>query len=226
MINASDGERPVRPTIVPLGDAALLVRFGDTLSEAANRAAIGFARSLTADPLAGIVETVPNLVSVLLRYDPAAVQLSQLTGELRLRLYARHDTATDHIARHAIAVSFGGAHGPDLEAVAAALSLSAEAFVAAHNATSLRVLATGFAPGFVYCGFHPPELVLPRRAEVRASVPPGTVLFAAGQTAITATTIPTGWHIIGITKFRNFDPQATPPTRLQAGDSIRFELAP
>ena len=230
MINASDGEPAVRPTIVALGDSSLLVRFGDTLSEAANRAAIGFARALAADPLAGVVEAVPNLVSVLLRYDPATMQLATLTGELRLRLYARDHADAAPVAHHTIAVSFGGKHGPDLESVAKALSLSVDAFVAAHNAAhnaaSLRVLATGFAPGFVYCGFHPPELLLPRRAEVRASVPPGTVLFAAGQTAIAATTIPTGWHIIGTTKFRNFDPQATPPTVLQAGDSISFEIAP
>ncbi|MEO8683449.1 MAG: carboxyltransferase domain-containing protein [Devosia sp.] len=226
MINASNGERPVRPTIMPLGDSALLVRFGDALSETANSAAIGFARALAADPLAGIVETVPNLVSVLLRYDPAVVQLSQLTGELRLRLYAPDHAAAAPAAHHTIAVSFGGQNGPDLESAAVALSLSVDAFIAAHNAIPLHVLATGFAPGFVYCGFHPAGLRLPRRAEVRASVPPGTVLFAAGQTAITSTTIPTGWHIIGATKFRNFDPQATPPTILKAGDSISFEIAP
>lgn len=225
MTKASDGEWPVRPTIMPLGDAALLVRFGDTLSDAANSAAIGFARALAADPVPGIVETVPNLISVLLRYDQAVVQLPLLTGELRLRLSTQNPAVTVTAAQQTIAVSFGGEQGPDLETVAAALSLSVEAFIAAHNAAPLRILATGFAPGFVYCGFHSPEMLLPRRTEVRAAVPPGTVLFAAGQTAITATTIPTGWHVIGSTSFRNFEAQSTPPTLLQAGDSVIFEVA-
>ncbi|WP_299747574.1 carboxyltransferase domain-containing protein [Devosia sp.] len=223
---ASDANTLVQPTIMPLGDGALLVRFGDTLSEAANSAAIAFARSLADVPLAGVVESVPNLVSVLLRYDPRSVQLAQLSGEVRLRLYARDDAALPPAAHHAIAVTFGGEAGPDLDAVASSLRLTPEAFVTAHNASALRVLATGFAPGFVYCGFHPPELQLPRRAEVRASVPAGSVLFAAGQTAIAATAIPTGWHVIGTTTFRNFDPQATPPTRMRAGDAISFEPAP
>ena len=48
--------------------------------------------------------------------------------------------------------------GPDLAEVAAALGMTAADFIAAHNATPLRVLATGFAPGFVYCGLHPDEL--------------------------------------------------------------------
>lgn len=226
MIIASDEDKRVLPTIMPLGDGALLVRFGATLSEAANGAAIAFARNLSELPLAGIVETVPNLVSVLLRYDPRTVQLEQLSGELRLRLYARDDAALLPAAHHAIVITFGGEAGPDLDAVAASLQLTPTAFIAAHNASTLRVLATGFAPGFVYCGFHPPELQLPRRAEVRASVPAGSVLFAAGQTAIAATEIPTGWHVIGTTTFRNFDPQATPPARMRAGDTLSFEAAP
>ena len=225
MIIPSDDVMSVRPTIVPLGDSALLVRFGDTLSDAANTSAIGFAQALADDPLVGVIETVPNLVSVLLRYEPAIVTLSQLTGELRLRLYARGDAVLPPAAHRTIPVSFGGTQGPDLEVVATALAMTPDAFVAAHNAATLRVLATGFAPGFVYCGFHPPELQLPRRSEVRPSVPAGTVLFAAGQTAIAATTVPTGWHVIGMTDFRNFDPEQTPPTTLRAGDTIRFERA-
>jgi allophanate hydrolase subunit 1 len=50
------------------------------------------------------------------------------------------------------------------------------------------------------------------------------VLFAAAQTAITSTPIPTGWHVIGHTEFRNFDPAAVPPTRLAAGDMVGFEV--
>src|SRR5690606_22974103 len=99
-------------------------------------------------------------------------------------------------------------------------------FVAAHNAVPLRVLATGFAPGFVYCGLHRDALVLPRRTAIRPLVPVGSVLFAAGQTAIAATEMPTGWHVIGYTTFRNFDPAATPPTRLGAGDAVRFAVVP
>jgi KipI family sensor histidine kinase inhibitor len=115
--------------------------------------------------------------------------------------------------------------GEDIGEVAGLLGLSAEAFVSEHNRGPLRVLATGFAPGFVYCGMHDAALVVPRRQVVRRQVPAGTVLFAAGQTAITSTAIPTGWHLIGRTDFRNFDPAQVPPSTLVAGDTIRFEAA-
>ena len=151
MTDASVTDTYPAPTIVPLGDSALLVRFGTRLTDPANRAAIA---------LADLLE-----------------------------------------------------------------SMSRADFISQHNAQALRVLATGFAPGFVYCGLHADDLIVPRRAAVRAAVPPGTVLFAAGQTAITATELPTGWHILGHTDFTNFDPGTTPATQLKGGDHVRFTVA-
>jgi len=217
---------PILPTplIVPLGDQALLVRFGSTLSDAANLAAIAFARQLREQFPPGVTEIDPNLVSVLIKFDPRRTDGERLAGEVRL-LLSTLGAETEALPgqTHRLAVAFGGLEGPDLEDVAEMLGLTPERFVTAHNAMPLRVLTTGFAPGFVYLGFHPENLRVPRRAGVRPPVAPGTVLFAAGQTAITATSIPTGWHIIGRTDFQNFDPRATPPTRLCEGDEVVME---
>lgn len=210
------------PLILPLGDQGLLIRFSETLTDAANRAAIAMAGAVEAARLPGVREVVPNLVSVLLRYRPGEISFERLAGEVRL-LAPGLDDAPAAGERHAIAVSFDG---PDLAEVAEVVGLTAADFIAAHNAQPLRVLATGFAPGFLYCGLHAEALVVPRRALVRRQVPGGTVLFAAGQTAITSTPIPTGWHVIGHTSFRNFDPQRDPPTTVRAGDTVAFEVAP
>jgi KipI family sensor histidine kinase inhibitor len=207
------------PLILPLGDRGLLVRFATVLGDEANRATIAFAKRLRTALPEGVSEIDPNLVSVLLKYDPAKVGFERLAGEVRLLLGDEREDAVAP-ARRTVAVRFDGA---DLDEVAASLKLTAASFVAAHCARPLRVLTTGFAPGFVYCGFHPEAMALPRRATVRASVPAGTVLFAAGQTAIASTAIPTGWHVIGQTDFRNFDATAMPPTRLNEGDEIVFE---
>ncbi|MCP8882073.1 allophanate hydrolase subunit 1 [Devosia sp. XJ19-1] len=209
-----------RPHIMPLGDSALLVRFGTSLDDEANQATLTLAARLDAEPIFGVLEVVPSLVSVLLRYDPLQISPGHLAGEIALRLGQGNEAREPHV--HDIAVVFDGV---DLAEVAAALGLSENDFIAQHNAAPLRVLTTGFAPGFVYCGLHSEALVLPRRTQVRPSVPVGSVLFAAGQTAITATEVPTGWNVIGSTSFRNFVPQNDPPTRLQAGDLVRFVVA-
>ncbi len=212
---------PGSAEIQPLGDSALIVRFGTSLSEPANRQAIALAAALQADGIHGVVEVVPSLVSVLVRYDALKADPQRIAGEISLRL-GRETVARQALA-HRVSVRFDG---PDIAAVAAALGLDKPEFIQRHNAAPLRVLTTGFAPGFVYCGFHPETLVMPRRTEVRRQVPAGSVLFAAGQTAIAATDIPTGWHLIGQTDLRNFDPTREPPTQLAAGDLLQFEAVP
>jgi len=211
---------PLHPdgaSIVPLGTRAVLVRFATSLSEAANRRAIGFAAALDADPPEGVEEVAPGLVSVLVR-TRAGVDFWRLSGELRLRLGAAPAPLPAGVT--AIPIVYDG---EDLPEVAALLRLAPAAFVARHTAAQLRVLATGFAPGFIYCGLHADALVVPRRQQVRPLVPAGAVLFAAGQTAIPATPIRTGWHVIGKTAFQNFDPAAAPPVRLGPGAGVRFE---
>lgn len=219
---AMSGADPL-PLILPLGDAGMLVRFATTLSDSANRAAIAFARRLRAGLPQGVSEIDPNLVSVLLKYDADLTTFDRLAGEVRLLLASPVDERLPAPVSHHIAICFGGTDGPDLDEAAASLGMSGADFIAAHNANPLRVLTTGFAPGFVYCGFHPEALRLPRRASVRPPVAAGSVLFAAGQTAITSTPVPTGWHVVGRTEFRNFDSSADPPTRLREGDSVTFE---
>lgn len=209
------------PMIVPLGDSGLLVRFADTLSEPANAAALAFARHAEAAGLPGVEEVAPNLVSVLLRYDPRQIGFDRLAGEVRLLVGGEQPAIAGD--EHRVDIRYDG---EDFAEVCGLLGMTADAFIAAHGAAPLRVLAVGFAPGFLYCGFHPAELHLPRRAVVRPPVAAGTVLFAAGQTAIAATPVPTGWHVIGHTSLRNFDAGAEPPVSVLAGDLISFEAVP
>lgn len=218
-MSGAQGSWPNRPDIVPLGDSALLVRFAQSLDDAANKTALSLAARLANDPITGVVEVVPALVSVLVRYNPTQIAPVRLAGELALRLGPANAVGA---GRYDIDIHFDG---PDMAEVAAMLSMSADDFIVHHNAMPLRVLTIGFAPGFIYCGFHPEALVLPRRPAVRPTVPAGSVLFAAGQTAIAATEVPTGWHVIGTTDFRNFSPDTDPPTRLRAGDVIHFGVA-
>jgi KipI family sensor histidine kinase inhibitor len=210
------------PLILPLGDRAMVVRFAEVLSLAANSQALGLARVLNTDPIAGVAEIAPGLASVLLRYEPRTIGFDRLAGEVRLRLSGAERVALPEPRQLSAAIRFDG---PDLPAVLSALGLDQATFIGLHNRAELTVLATGFAPGFIYCGLHPEALHMPRRSTVRPSVPAGTVLFAAGQTAVTATTIPTGWSVIGTTSFTNFDPTRADPLTLHAGDRIRFTEA-
>ena len=214
-----------RPLLQPLGERALVVRFGSALDDLANSRAIGLAERIAHSGIEGVEDVTPGLVSVLVSYDPRRIAFFRLSGEIAL-LADQTDCQVRAPAAHSLEVRYGGAAGPDLEHVAQFLGLSVDAFIAAHGEDSLRVLAIGFAPGFAYCGFHPEALTIPRRRAVRQSVPAGSILFAARQTAVAATEIPTGWHVIG----RTATPTLTLDTNaanclLTPGDSVRFEEA-
>ncbi len=210
------------PELLALGDSGLLVRFARELTSEANAEAVAFAEQLHSHTVTGLLEIVPSLVSVFLRYDPAQVRFADLSGQVRLILSEQSNIALKVHETVTISVKFGGEEGPDLAKAAQLCGLGEAQFISAHNSSQLHVLATGFAPGFVYCGMHPAELSVPRRQQLHPQVPAGSILFAAGQTSITATPGPTGWHVIGRTEFRNFDPTQDPSTRLSAGDNIRF----
>ena len=121
-----------------------------------------------------------------------------------------------------IPVRYGGTHGPDLSELAERLQRSESEVIGLHTETEYTVQMVGFLPGFPYLGPLPEALHLPRRDTPRLRVPPGSVAIAGGQTGIYPQASPGGWHLIGHTDFRLFDPHERPPARLQPGQRVRF----
>ncbi len=86
-----------------------------------------------------------------------------------------------------------------------------------------RVYMIGFLPGFVYLGGLDPTLATPRRAQPRARIPAGSIAIGGAQTAIGSIEGPSGWHLLGRTPVRSYDPSRTPAFLFAAGDEIVFE---
>jgi KipI family sensor histidine kinase inhibitor len=210
--------------ISPLGDTALLAE-ADGDHAAANRIALAAAAALEADPPPGFVAAVPAIASLLVCLDPLRGDPLALEPRLRALLAAPAPAAAAGRLVE-LPARFGGEHGPDLEEAAAALGLAPDDLVARLCAAPHRVMMIGFAPGYPYIGPLPPELRLPRRATPRAAVPPGSVAIAAGLAGVYPARLPGGWHLIGRTAARLFDPSAEPPALLAAGDMVRFVPLP
>lgn len=211
-------------SISPLGDAALLAE-ADGDHAAANRAALAAAAALEADPPPGFVAAVPAIASLLVCLDPLRGDPAALEPRLRALLAAPPPAAAAGRLVE-LPARFGGEHGPDLEDAAATLGLAPDDLVARLCAAPRRVMMIGFAPGYPYIGPLPPELHLPRRATPRAAVPAGSVAIAAGLAGVYPARLPGGWHLIGRTAARLFDPAASPPALLAPGDLVRFVPLP
>lgn len=121
-----------------------------------------------------------------------------------------------------IPVCYDRAFGPDLDIVASHAGLSGQAVIERHTAATYTVAMLGFAPGFPYLLGLDPTLQVPRRANPRTRVPAGSVAIGGAQTGIYSQELPGGWHLIGRTPLRLFDPLRDQPALLAPGDRVRF----
>jgi len=118
--------------------------------------------------------------------------------------------------------SAAGESGADLDAVAAECGLTPEEVVARFCAATYTVAFVGFAPGFPYLIGLPPELEVARLPSPRPRVPAGAVAIAGPFAGVYPSATPGGWRLLGAAEISLFDPAATPPARLAAGDRVRF----
>jgi len=208
--------------ILQAGDQALSVEFGTTVDEGINRLAQAFDRRLAEAAIEGVLEAVPTYRSVLVLYDPLRIRAADLRKRLA-KLVPRRVDQNAPARCWTIPVAYGGAYGIDLEAVAARHGLTVEAAAALHASAEYRVYMIGFAPGFAYLGGLPEALHTPRLEAPRLAVPAGSVAIGGVQAAIMSVSIPSGWHLLGRTPEKLFDPRRAQPFLLAAGDRVRFD---
>jgi inhibitor of KinA len=206
------------------GPRAWLVRFGRELSEETMRRALAVAGELEERPPEGLREFVMGYGSVLLEFggeeekaggeDAAATEMGVIVERLRAL-----SPKVDGGRLVKIPVVYGG---EDLAEVARRTGLDMDEVIARHSGRDYRVWLLGFAPGFPYLGVLDKALHLPRRETPRARIAAGSVAIAGGQTGIYPSESAGGWHVIGRTVRRMFDPRREEPFLLRAGDVVRF----
>jgi inhibitor of KinA len=210
------------PRFVPAGDTAVVVEFGDVIDRALSAEVLRFSDRIRAANIEGLIETVPTIRSVLVHYDPLITSGSVVTEKLGA-LIGMGDVSVRRRKRWRIPVCYARSCGPDLAEVAERTGLSPDEVVAQHAQTQFHVYMIGFVPGYAYMGDLPKELQLPRRTDPRVRVPPGSVAIAAEMTTIYPIESPGGWHLIGATSIRLFDPAWDRPSLLGPGDAVCFE---
>lgn len=202
----------------------MLVTLGERIDAALNTRVHALAEALRPQPW--VEDAIPGYASLLVEYDPLAVSYEAVTAAVREALAALPAAPRRAGRLRQVPTVYGGEYGPDLDAVAARVGLPPEEVVRLHAGTVQRVYFLGFAPGHPYMGDLPPVLALPRRPTPRTAVPAGSVAIAGGQTVIYPFAFPGGWHILGRTPLRLFDPAREPPAYFQPGDRVRFVPIP
>jgi KipI family sensor histidine kinase inhibitor len=213
------------PRLLPSGDSALVVEFGDHIDADLNRRVLALDAMLAQDQIPGIIETVPTYRSLLVHYDPTLTGFSELGAKL-MPLAVREGLPSRKGRRWRVPVVYGGEFGIDLEAVAERAKLTPQEVIARHSAGDYRVYMLGFLPGYTYLGGLDPRLATPRRHDPRLETPSGTVAIGGVQTGIQCITAPSGWNLLGRTPVRTYHPHREPIFLIEPGDYVTFFPVP
>lgn len=208
--------------IVAAGDAALVVELPARVDPLINARLVDMAEVLGRRAGAAILDAVVGYCTLTVYFDPLHVDASWLEGEIRSVAKEDWRDEGESGATIDVPVCYGGDLGPDLREVAAVSGCTEEEVIRLHSGVEYRVYVVGFVPGFAYMGVVDERLALPRRAVPRTKVPARSVAIAAGQTGIYPMETPGGWHLLGRTPVRPFDPGRAQPVLFRPGDRVRF----
>lgn len=210
--------------ISPMGMGALLLdAAGAVFSEPVQARIHAVAARLRARR--DIQEVVPGMNNLLVCFDPVGTDPAASERLLR-ELWSRAEVQNTPTGKTVeIPVTYGGAAATDLQLWAAHCGLTVAEAIRRHAEGRYHVAAVGAMPGFPYLSGLDPSLAIGRRAVPRAVVAEGSVIIGGMQAGIMPTTAPSGWHIIGHTPVRLFDPEAENPSLLAPGDRLRFVIA-
>mgnify|MGYP002725698906 CR=1 FL=1 len=210
------------PRYLNAGDAALVVEFGDTIDPETNREVHNLANRLDSMEVRGLVELIPTYRSLLVSFDPLVATFNDIKKVVEGVADQPGDNARNETRIVMIPTLYAGEYGPDIEFVAQNAGMTIEEVIAVHSGTDYLVYMMGFAPGFPDLGGLDERLATPRLESPRLEIAAGSVGIAETQTGIYPIASPGGWRLIGRAPLLLFDPNAEPPTVLNAGDYVRF----
>lgn len=213
-------EDPPKPRILNLGDCALTVEFAQTIAPEFSAKVQALDHSLSQNPIAGIIETVPTYRALLVIFDPDVVAVDALKNALTQRLSC--SIVPTKPRHYSIPACYDPPYSQDLHEVAQLLKIPAAEVIRLHLSGRYHIAMYGFAPGWAYLSGCPQRLAIPRRPTPRAEISPGSLMIAGGQALIAATAMPTGWYVIAQTPERFFRPEHRNMFPFAVGSEIRF----
>jgi KipI family sensor histidine kinase inhibitor len=215
------------PRLLPLGDTAWTVEFGDRIDPALHGRVLGLLleameRARKEEIFAGIVDMVPTFRSLTVCYDPLRCD-GELLGQALLSL-ARTTGAVRRDGRHwSLPVCFDNDFAPDLDDLAQTKGLTREAVIERLLGTTFRVYMIAFMPGFPYMGGLPEALEMPRLKNPRKAVPARSLAVAGTMCAVYPWESPGGWRLLGRTPIPLFSARdERSPSLLSSGDRVSW----
>jgi inhibitor of KinA len=207
--------------LLPAGDTALVVEFGDRIDRRLSAQVLALADRLNGLKLDGVTDIVPTFRSLMVHYDPLVLPAAALRARIGTLIGGLQ--LAEAAGRHwHLPVCYDTRVAPDLNDVAARTGFPRDEIIERHRGVTYHVYMLGFLPGQPYLGDLPSALVLPRRRTPRLKIPAGSVAIADALTSIFPMETPCGWHLIGRCPVAFFEVAPIPRALLAPGDTVAF----
>ena len=217
-----EGSLTKYPAIRPMGERAILIEFEPKIGQKTLEKVLNNKILLENYYIKENVEVINTYSSLLIFYGN---DIENIYSEV---LAIKSVISQTNIAKkyqwqlYHVPVCYDPEFGIDLEVISKEKNLSFKEIVALHSAPVYIVYFIGFLPGFLYLGGLDKSLCISRRKTPRLSVPKGAVGIGENQTGIYPKSSPGGWQIIGNSPLNFFDKNMDPPTKILAGDKVKF----
>ncbi len=217
-------------SIFALGDSALVVDFGNIISEEINTKVLLLVQTIEKAGLVAIKDIVPAYSSVTIHYDVIVLlkhcrnksAFKVMSEQMEALLSQSVEAIAADCRRVQIPVCYSLKYGLDLPYISEQTKLSVQKIIYLHTAKKYKVYMIGFLPGFAYMGNADERIAMPRKSEPRLKIEAGYVGIAGMQTGIYPLASPGGWQIIGKTPVKLFDKEKEDPVFFKAGDEVTF----
>lgn len=209
--------------ILPVGDSAAFIIFGDKVDVAANKRANGFAEGLKRAGIPGVQSINTAYASVLVCYNPEIIDYEGLYNRI-LAWVNTYKMSESGIEEEWICIPvLYGLKGSHIETVAEYEGMTVKEVVMRHITSDYYVFMLGFSPGMAYIGSPDGGFTIPRMKNPTLRPFTQPVSVCANQTMVGSGKVGMGgWHVIGRTPVCVFDINRKNPCLFRPGQWVRF----
>ena len=209
-------------TLRHVGDQALCVEFANEISLQTNRTLCALKVALENQAIYGIRELIPTYRSLLILYDPFAVEWTTIQTAVDACIGNLGNIQPEKSIVTEIPVLYEGEYAMDIEDIAKLENKTVEEIIRIHSQSDYYVYMLGFSPGHPYTARFENPFSFQRRSSPRIRIPGGCVVVQREQSNITPFDQPCGWNVIGSTPLLMCDYRHETPFLLKAGQWVRY----
>jgi KipI family sensor histidine kinase inhibitor len=209
--------------IVPAGENAILIYFGNKIDAALPEKIGNFANQLKNTLSDVVIDVIPSYTSLHVSYDLNKISFQSFFNKVEILLDQQGSSnSVVEIQTTHIPVYYGTEVGLDLERLLAEKNLDLKSFIEIHTSQAYLIYAIGFSPAFAFLGEVDGRIQLPRLATPRIKIPAGSVGIAESQTAIYPADSSGGWNIVGRTLLDLSLNNPENVDKFRVGDKVKF----